>query len=82
MQQSSQPTGSDDNSDTNTNVPDVFSHDATDNSLDNASEPDSINNSDDNSGDDSILGNEEECEFPAQYCDGLTGQPPWITCHT
>ena len=67
MRYSSLPTGSDDNSDTSTNVPDVFSHDATDDSLDNASEPDSINDSDDNSGVDSILGDEEERELPAQY---------------
>ena len=66
MRYSSRPTGSD-NSDTSTNVPDVFSHDATDDSLDNASEPDSINDSDDNSGVDSILGDEEERELPAQY---------------
>lgn len=67
MQHSSWPTGSDDNSDTSTNVPDIFSYDATDDSLDNTSEPDSINNSDDNSDDDSILGNKEECELPMQY---------------
>ena len=67
MQYCSQSTRSDDNSDISTNIPDVFSHDATNNSLDNTSEPDSINNLDDNSGDDSILGNEEEHELPAQY---------------
>ena len=44
MQYSSQLTGSDDNSDTSTNIPDVFSHNTTNNSLDNTSEPDSINN--------------------------------------
>ena len=67
MWYSSRPTESDDNSDISTNILDLFSHDATDNSLDNASEPDSINHSDDNSGGDSILGDEEECELPVQY---------------
>lgn len=48
-------------------IPDVFSHNATDNSLDSASEADSVNDSDDNSGNDTILDDEEEQELPAEY---------------
>ena len=62
-----QPIGSDDDSGTSTDVPDVFSYDATGESSDSASEPDSINDSDDNASDDSILDYEEEQELPAEY---------------
>ena len=61
------PIGSDDDSGTSTDVPDVFSYNATSKSSDSTSEPDSINNSDDNSSNDSILDFEEERELPAEY---------------
>ncbi|KAE8374982.1 hypothetical protein BDV26DRAFT_268992 [Aspergillus bertholletiae] len=59
--------GSDDNSDTSTDVPDVFSDDAAYNSLDSASPPDSGDNSSDDSDDDSILDDEEAQELPAEH---------------
>ncbi|RHZ58146.1 DUF3435 domain-containing protein [Aspergillus thermomutatus] len=68
MRHSPQPVGSDDDSGSTTDVPDIFSaDDATDESSDSASEPDSDNDPEDLSDDDSILDDEEERELPAAY---------------
>jgi hypothetical protein len=66
MRHSPQPVGSDDDSGSTTNVPDIFSaDDVTDESSDSASEPDSNNDPEDLSDDDSILDDKEERELPA-----------------
>ncbi|KAL4861811.1 hypothetical protein BDV12DRAFT_190834 [Aspergillus spectabilis] len=66
MRHSPQPVGSDDDSGSTTDVPDIFSaDDATDESSDSASEPDSDDDPEDLSDDNSILDDEEERELPA-----------------
>jgi hypothetical protein len=68
MRHSPQLVGSDDDSGSTTNVPDIFStNNATDESLDSASKPDSDNNLEDLSDDNLILDNKEEQELPVAY---------------
>ncbi|KAL4950839.1 hypothetical protein BDW69DRAFT_186978 [Aspergillus filifer] len=68
MRHSPQSIGSDDDSGSSTDLPDVFSDDVTSESSDSATEPDSDDDdADDHSDDDSILDNEEERELPASH---------------
>ncbi|KAB8069060.1 hypothetical protein BDV29DRAFT_183512 [Aspergillus leporis] len=68
MRHSPGPIGSDDDSGTSTDLPDVFSDDATDDFSASASEPDSGDDNSDDSDDDSILDDEEEeRELPALH---------------
>ncbi|KOC10147.1 hypothetical protein AFLA70_213g001581 [Aspergillus flavus AF70] len=67
MRHSPRPLGSNDDSGSTTDVPDIFSDDATDESSDSASDPDSDDDPEDLSDDDSILDDEEERELPAAY---------------
>jgi len=67
MRHSPRPIESDDDSGTSTDIPDIFSNNGTDESLDSASEPDSDNALEDYSDNNSILDNKEERELPAAY---------------
>ncbi|EFW15377.1 conserved hypothetical protein [Coccidioides posadasii str. Silveira] len=67
MRRSPRPVGSDNNSGSTTDVPDIFSDNATDESSDSVSEPDSDDSLEDLSDNNSILDDEEEWELPVAY---------------
>lgn len=67
MRCSPEPINSDDDSGTSSDVPDVFSDGAVDDSSESASELDSSGDNSDDSNDDSILDEEEEQELSALH---------------